>query len=146
MLCLGPAIDMRTAIFQANYKNLDSIREYVARAAKDAGFDEAGIYAIQLAADEASSNIIEHAYKSEEDGEIECTCSQDGDNLVLVFRDHGISFNPDAIPEPNLTGKLSKRQIGGLGLYLIRHLMDEVRYESLDEAGNVLTLKKRLAG
>lgn len=146
LLVKAPKINMRTAIFQANFKNLDSIREYVARAAKDAGFDEAGIYAIQLAADEASSNIIEHAYKADDNGEIECTCSIEGDNLVIVFRDHGLSYEPDSIPEPNLTGKLNKRQIGGLGLYLIRHLMDEVHYESLDEAGNVLTLKKHLAG
>jgi len=141
-----PNFIMRTAIFQANFKNLDSIREYVARAAKDAGFDDAGVYAIQLAADEASSNIIEHAYKKEDDGEIECTCSLDGDNLVLVFRDHGLSYEPDSVPEPKLTGKLNKRKIGGLGLYLIRHLMDEVHYESFDEAGNVLTLKKRIVG
>lgn len=137
---------MRTAIFPANYKNLELIREFVATAAKDARCDEPCIYAIQLAADEACSNIIEHAYKTEDDGEIECTCSQDGDYLVVVFRDHGTSFNPDLVPEPDLTGKLNKRQIGGLGLYLIRHLMDEVIYESLEEAGNVLTLKKHIVG
>lgn len=137
---------MRTAIFQANFKNLDSIREYVARAAKDAGFDEAGVYAIQLAADEACSNIIEHAYKLDENGEIECTCGLEGNNLVIVFRDHGNSYDPASVPTPNLTGKINKRQIGGLGLYLIRHLMDEVQYESFDEAGNVLTLKKHLVG
>jgi len=141
-----PKFIMRTAIFQANFKNLDSIREYVARAAKDAGFDEAGIYAIQLAADEASSNIIEHAYKTDDEGEIECTCNLDGDNLVIVFRDHGLSYEPDSIPQPNLTSKLNKRQIGGLGLYLIHQLMDEVHYESFDEVGNVLTLKKRIKG
>ncbi len=143
---MGPSFVMRTAIFPANFKNLDSIREYVARAAKDAGCDEAGVYAIQLAADEACSNIIEHAYKTEDGGEIECTCSQDGNSLVLVFRDHGINFEPDLVPEPDLTGKLNQRQIGGLGLYLIRQLMDEVHYESLNEAGNVLTLKKHIVG
>jgi anti-sigma regulatory factor (Ser/Thr protein kinase) len=146
LLDKDPDFIMRTAIFKANFKNLDSIREYVARAAKDAGFDEAGVYAIQLAADEASSNIIEHAYRDEEDGDIECTCSLEGNHLVLVFRDHGLSYEPESIPEPNLSGKLSKRQIGGLGLYLIRKLMDEVHYESFDKAGNVLTLKKHIAG
>ena len=120
----GPGFVMRTAIFPANFKNLDSIREYVARAAKDAVFDEAGVYAVQLASDEACSNIIEHAYKTDDKGEIECTCSQDAKSLVLVFRDHGTSFEPDLVPEPELTGKINKRQVGGLGLYLIRHLMD----------------------
>ncbi|OGN76587.1 MAG: hypothetical protein A2X25_08005 [Chloroflexi bacterium GWB2_49_20] len=137
---------MRTAIFQAKYENLDAIREYVAQAAKDAGFDEAGIYSVQLAADEACSNIIEYAYNAVDDGEIECTCSQDGKNLVIIFRDHGCCFDPASVPEPILTGELNERHIGGLGIYLIRHLMDEVHYESLGEAGNVLTLKKHLMG
>jgi anti-sigma regulatory factor (Ser/Thr protein kinase) len=137
---------MRTVIFQADYKNLDSIREFVGRAAKDAGFDESGIYAIQLVADEASTNIIEHAYKTEKNGKIECSCSLVGNNLVIIFRDHGDRFDPELVPEPNLTGDINKRNIGGLGLYLIRQLMDEVQYESLGAAGNVLTLKKRIAG
>jgi anti-sigma regulatory factor (Ser/Thr protein kinase) len=142
----APNINMRTAIFQAKYENLDAIREYVAQAAQDAGFDEAGVYAVQLSADEACSNIIEHAYKANDDGEIECTCSQDGKNLVIIFRDHGCCFDPASVPEPVLTGTLNERQIGGLGIYLIRHLMDEVHYETLGEAGNILTLKKRLMG
>lgn len=146
MLDKDPNFIMRTAIFKAKFKNLDSIREYVASAAKDAGFDESGVYAIQLAADEASSNIIEHAYKDDDDGEIECSCSLEGNTLVMVFRDHGASYEPASVPKPKLTGKLSQRQIGGLGLYLIHQLMDDVHYESFDEAGNVLTLKKHLVG
>lgn len=137
---------MRTATFQAKYENLDAIREYVAQAAIDAGLDETGVYAVQLAADEACSNIIEHAYGESKDGEIECTCSHDGENLVMIFRDHGCCFDPASVAEPVLTGSLSDRHIGGLGIFLINHLMDEVHYESLGEAGNVLTLKKRLAG
>jgi len=137
---------MRTAIFSAKFENLDAIREFVAQAAKDAGFDESVVYAIQLAADEASSNIIEHAYKEDPSGEIECSCSEDDENLVIIFRDHGCYFNPSKVPEPVLTGNLNERQVGGLGLYLIRQLMDEVHYESLGEAGNVLILKKHLGG
>jgi anti-sigma regulatory factor (Ser/Thr protein kinase) len=135
---------MRTAIFQAKYENLDAIRDYVAQAAKDAGFDEKGVYAIQLAADEACSNIIEHAYGPDVKGEIECSCSQDGKDLVIIFRDHGCCFDPSSVVEPIMTGPLNERQIGGLGLFLIRNLMDEVCFENLGPAGNVLTIKKHL--
>jgi len=137
---------MRTAIFQAKFENLDAIREYVAQAAIDAGLNETGVYAVQLAADEACSNIIEHAYETVDDGEIECTCSTDNENLVMIFRDHGSCFDPASLPEPVLSGSLNERQIGGLGIFLINHLMDVVEYESLGEAGNVLTLKKHLTG
>lgn len=137
---------MRTAIFQAKFENLDPIREFVAQAAMDAGLNETGVYAVQLAADEACSNIIEHAYGEGNSGEIECTCSTDKENLVIIFRDYGCCFDPASIPEPVLSGTLSERQIGGLGLFLINHLMDEVNYESLGNAGNVLTLKKHLSG
>jgi len=136
---------MRTAIFDARFESLDAIREFVAQAARDAGFDDVNIYSIQLSADEACSNIIEHAYKGDPDHIIECSSTVDQGNFVLIFKDHGCCFDPEIVPEPNLSGKLEERSIGGLGLYLIHHLMDEVKYESQGEAGNVLTLKKRLA-
>jgi serine/threonine-protein kinase RsbW len=135
---------MRTAMFQAKYENLDAIREFVAQAAIDAGLRETGVYAVQLAADEACSNIIEHAYEDQCDEEIECTCSDNGEDLIMIFRDHGKQFDPASVPEPVLTGSLNERQIGGLGIFLMNHLMDEVHYESMGEAGNVLTLKKHL--
>ena len=135
---------MQTVIFQAKFKNLDSIREFVGNAAKEAGFNDSDIYAVQLAADEACSNIIEHAYGNDESGILECTHSFDGEYLKLTFKDNGCYFDPSAIPEPDLTSSLNKKQIGGLGLFLIKSLMDEVHYESLGEAQNVLTLKKRL--
>jgi len=135
---------MRTAIFSAKFENLDPIREFVAQAAQEAGFDESAIYAVQLAVDEACSNIIEHAYQNDPTGIIECTCDLDKENLVIILRDHGCCFDPSIVPEPVLTGAINERQIGGLGLYLIRQLMDEVQYSTLGEAGNVLTLKKHL--
>lgn len=135
---------MRTAIFDAKFESLNDIREFVAQAARDAGFDEVNIYAIQLSADEASSNIIEHAYKNDPGHIIECSSTVEDGNFILIFKDHGCCFDPALVPEPNIAGKLDERNIGGLGLYLINHLMDEVKYESLGETGNVLTMKKRL--
>jgi anti-sigma regulatory factor (Ser/Thr protein kinase) len=134
---------MRTSTFEANFHNLDEIRDFVGEAARQAGFSEKEIYSIQLAADEASTNIIEHAYAEIKNGKIEIDCSITGGELKIVMRDNGKSFDPSSVPEPNVKAELSERKIGGLGMYLMRKLMDDVVYESFPDAGNTLTMIKR---
>jgi serine/threonine-protein kinase RsbW len=134
---------MHKSIFEANFHNLDEIREFVGEAARQVGFSEKEIYSIQLAADEASTNIIEHVYVGVENGRIEIDCSTTGDDLKIVMRDNGKSFDPSSVPEPNVKADLSERKIGGLGMYLMRKLMDEVYYESLPGIVNTLTMIKR---
>jgi len=137
---------MRTAIFQASYKYLEDMRQFAAQAAKDAGMDDAEVYAVKLAVDEACTNIIEHAYGVENEGEIECTCDAEDDRLTVILRDHGKPFDPSSVTEPDLSSGLEKRPLGGLGVYLMRQLMDEVRFESRGEAGNLLTMVKHKRG
>jgi serine phosphatase RsbU (regulator of sigma subunit)/putative methionine-R-sulfoxide reductase with GAF domain/anti-sigma regulatory factor (Ser/Thr protein kinase) len=135
---------MRTAIFSANLDQLEAIREFAARAAKDAGMDDSAIYAVELSMDEACTNVIEHAYEGMEGGEIECTCDLDDKNLTIIIHDHGKSFDPSSIALPDLDADLDSRPIGGLGIFLMKRLMDEVRFEPLGESGNVLTMVKHL--
>ena len=129
--------------FEADFQNLDEIRDFVGESAQQVGFSEKEIYAIQLAADEASSNIIEHAYADIKGGVIEIDCITTDEELKIVMRDRGKPFDPSSVPEPNVKADLSKRKIGGLGMYLMRQLMDEVYYETSSEAGNTLTMIKR---
>ena len=129
--------------FDADFKNLDDIREFVGEAARQVGFSEKEIYSIQLATDEASTNIIEHAYAGVSDGVIEIDCTITDDELKIVMRDRGKSFDPSSVPEPNVKADLSERKIGGLGMYLMHKLMDEVHYETSHGRGNVLTMVKR---
>ena len=79
-----------------------------------------------------------------EGGKIEIDCSKSGDVLKIVIHDHGKPFDPSSVPEPNVKADLSERKIGGLGMYLMRKLMDEVIYEPSAETGNVLTMIKRM--
>ncbi len=137
---------MLNSIFDANFQSLDEIREFVGEAASQVGFSEKEIYSIQLAADEASTNIIEHAYVGREGGQIEVDCYVSEDELRIILRDRGRSFDPSSVPEPNVKADLSERKIGGLGMYLMRKLMDEVYYESSPEMGNALTMVKRKGG
>ena len=133
----------KTCTFSARYENLAAIDRFVADAARHAGFDNCAVYQVQLAVDEACSNIIEHAYGGESQGVIECTRRiQDGD-LTVVLRDYGRPFDPTSVPEPDVEADLEDRPEGGLGLYLISRIMDEVTFDFDSETGNVLTLVKR---
>lgn len=128
--------------FPARFEYLDEIREVVAETARDNGFSEKVIYSLQLAADEAASNIIEHAYEGITNATLRLTCDMAGSEIVITMLDNGKPFDPTSVKEPNLKADLSERQIGGLGLYLMRKLMDTVRYE-VTKKGNLLTMTKR---
>lgn len=135
---------MQTVQFVAKFEFLDEIRDFVGEVARDGGFNDKEIYNIQLASDEAASNIIEHAYEGVSDGLLEISCGVTGDIITIILVDHGESFDPNEIPAPDLKADLSERKIGGLGIFLMRKLMDEVHYEAEPKKDrNTLTMKKR---
>jgi serine/threonine-protein kinase RsbW len=133
---------MSTKRYAAKFENLDEIREHVGEQARAAGFDEKAIYAVQLAADEAASNIIEHAYEGHQDASFKLRCEYSKGRLIMTFQDQGKSFDFSKVAKPDITADLSERKIGGLGIYLMHKLMDEVVYKVTD-SGNYLTLIKR---
>ncbi len=128
--------------FPAKFEYLDEIRDYIAEAARRSGFTDKEIYSLQLAADEAASNIIEHAYEGITNGSIDLSCDMREDVFTIIMRDEGKKFDPSKVKLPNLKADLSERQIGGLGVYLMRKLMDDVRYETSGKS-NTLTMIKR---
>jgi len=133
----------QTGVFPARFESLADIARFVVRAAQAAGLSSTAVCAVEMAVDEACSNIIEHAYGGEGRGDIECICHIHKDGLTVTLRDYGCPFDPDSVPEPDIHADLKDRQVGGLGLYLIRQLMDEVHFEFTPGAGNVLTMVKR---
>lgn len=96
-------------------------------------------YNVQLAVDEAVANVIRHAYRDDPHGVVELTVELHSDRLVLHIRDWGLSFDPSAVPEPDL----AEPQERGYGVYVIRNLMDEVTYQASAREGNRVTLTKR---
>jgi len=133
----------QTVTFPGRFESLAAIGEFVTRAAEAAGLNERAVYAVQMAVDEACSNIVEHAYGGEGRGDIECTCRVSDDGLYVILRDRGRPFDPAGVPPPDLDVGLEERDVGGLGLYFIRRLMDEVHFEFRPSSGNTLTLVKR---
>lgn len=122
---------------------LAQICEFVTVYAEEAGFDERGVYAVQLAVDEAATNVIEHAYGGDDQGDMDITCKIDEQNLTVTIHDHGKTFNPNHVPEPVTNVPLEQLRSRGLGVFLIRKMMDEVCYEFSPTNGNTLTMVKR---
>lgn len=137
---------MPSRTFPAQFEYLDPIRGFVGEIARQAGMDSKEIYNVQLAVDEACSNIIEYAYEGIPDGQIEINVLAARDTLTITLTDQGKPFESSAISEPNVEAALEDRPIGGLGLFFMRKLMDEVRFERSPEKGNLLTMVKRRAG
>ncbi|MEN8171311.1 MAG: ATP-binding protein [Chloroflexota bacterium] len=134
---------MPTRIFPGRFNVLEEIGALVVQTAQDAGFNPKDCYALQLAVDEACTNIIEHGYGGESRGEIECSCSYAGDQLTVVLRDWGQTFSPEDIPEPNFNVPIDKVQTRGAGLFLIHKIMDQVTFEFNTPNGNTLTMVKQ---
>jgi serine/threonine-protein kinase RsbW len=134
---------MQTATFPGRYDSLVKISKFFVEAAKKAGLSETAIYQVELAVDEACTNIIEHAYKGESKGNIHCEWEITDRELKIMLVDHGKPFNPKKVPDPKPGAKLSDLKGRGAGLFLIRKMMDEVNFEFLGKDGNRLTMIKR---
>ena len=100
---------------------------------------------LNLVLEEAVANIINYAYPKDEHESIYLSARMHEDSIVLVLTDTGKEFDPTMAPEVDVTLSAEERQIGGLGIFLIRQIMNEVRYERID-GKNVLTLEKKLTG
>ena len=128
------------------YSNLMVIGELAKTWARQIGFDDRGAYAVQMAVDEACSNIIKHGYGGESKGEISLEFQPLDDGLQVTIRDQGAPFDPKSVPAPDLTAPIEKRDEGGLGLFLMHQLMDEVNFSFGSGGGqtNILVMVKRL--
>ncbi|HNT26305.1 MAG TPA: ATP-binding protein [Anaerolineales bacterium] len=133
---------MPTRTYSGHLKHLAAICDFVTEQAALAGLDEAQTYAVQLAVDEAATNIVEHAYGGEGRGSFSITCKVTAEGLKVVLKDGGAPFDPSSVPEPVTGVPLEELKSRGLGVFLIRQMMDEVTYQ-FGPDGNKLTLFKR---
>jgi serine/threonine-protein kinase RsbW len=115
----------------------------VARLGREHDLPEEVVSDLTLALEEAVSNVIRHGYGDRPDGLISVTFRATGESIVATVEDAAVGFDPLKHPEPDLTVPVEARPEGGMGVYLIKRLMDEVDYR-VDDGRNVLTLTKRL--
>ena len=98
---------------------------------------------LNLVLEEAVTNVIMYAYPKEEHEYIHLTAKEQEGKLIFILTDSGKAFDPTQAPDADITLSADDRQIGGLGIFLIRKIMNEVKYERID-GKNVLTLEKEL--
>ncbi len=128
-------------VFQAKLQNLESMFAFIRQAAARQGFDGQATNKIQLACEEALVNVINYAYPGK-GGELDIECVNRPDRLVITISDSGVPFDPLALPEPDINAPFEERKIGGLGIFMMRKIMDDVSYRR--EGGrNILTLEKK---
>ncbi len=125
-------------------ENLALIREFVSSAAMQAGFDQKDIAKLELAVDEACANVIEHAYGHDASKEVIVRAKLDEEEFSIDIEDTGKGFDPAEVNQEELEQLISKRRTGGLGMRLMKTLMDEVRYEIEPGKKNALHMSKRL--
>jgi serine/threonine-protein kinase RsbW len=112
--------------------------------ALECGFGEDDIEQIILAVDEACTNIIKHAYEFSPDGIIDIDIKFRDDKFTIAITDEGKGFDPKLIPVPDVREFYKQKKVGGLGIYLMKKLMDEVSYSVEKKNKNRVTLVKYL--
>ncbi|MGQ9644467.1 MAG: ATP-binding protein [Ignavibacterium sp.] len=131
-------------VVKSRTENLSKIRDFVSSNASEAGFNKDEIDEMILAVDEACTNVIKHAYKYSTEGDIRIEIQFNKSAFTITIEDDGISFNPDVVPAPDLQKYYREHRVGGLGMYLMKTLMDNVEYQSEPGKFNRVSLTKKL--
>lgn len=131
----------------SNLKNLEAAADFVAKTMHAVGArNEKDVFDVQLAVDEALTNIIEHAYSGQQGGQIviRCALSESKKEFTVKLIDHGKPFDPKAVAAPDTEAALENRKRGGLGIFLIKRYMQTVKY-AVNVKENELTMTKLLS-
>ncbi|XWN37008.1 MAG: ATP-binding protein [Balneola sp.] len=126
---------------EASTSQLAKVRDFVAEHAESLGLSEKEIGNIRLAVDEAYTNIIKHAYKNFPAKPVEIELGSDNSQLWISIKDEGESFDPGAYNEPDIRERIKNKQRGGMGVYLIRKLMDNVQYNRSGHMNEIRMIK-----
>jgi serine/threonine-protein kinase RsbW len=129
-------------VVKSRTENLSEIREFINSLVRKIGISPEVSEDIILAVDEACTNIIKHSYKYFPDGEIIVKVKYSNNKISISIIDYGEYFHPHKIQKPDLREYYKHKKVGGLGMYLMKTLMDEVKYSSIPGKYNQVLLTK----
>jgi sigma-B regulation protein RsbU (phosphoserine phosphatase) len=132
---------VETVVIHNRPADLEAVEAVLDRLAERARVPSDTMSQVRVVCDEVLANVIAHGFPDEAEHEIEVSVAMGGRRLVLTVSDDGVPFDPLTVPPPDTSQPLEQRPIGGLGIHLVRHLVDEVAYERRGDR-NVLTLVK----
>ena len=131
-------------VVPAELEKLSEVLEFIERHLEEADCPMKAQMQIAVAAEEIYVNIAHYAYApGSGDATIRLEFTADPVTVTITFLDRGVPFDPLAKPDPDVTLTAEERQIGGLGIFMTKKVMDDVRYVHQD-GQNILTMKKRL--
>ena len=133
----------RSLTITNNLERVSRLNTFIDEVCESNGFDMPTTMQINLAMEEAVVNVMNYAYPAGTKGDITIEAKSNGKELILVISDTGKPFDPTARTEVDTTLSAEDRSIGGLGIHLIRQIMDNINYERTD-GHNILTLIKKL--
>ncbi|MCC7494753.1 MAG: ATP-binding protein [Fimbriimonadaceae bacterium] len=122
---------------------LELIGDFVGFVARRVGFPPSEVARIRLAVDEAAANVVLHAVETAQFETFRVICEEEGTCLRVRVRDEAPPFDWESVAEPNLEAPVEQRKVGGLGLYLMRRVMDRVELRPVG-AGKEIVLSKEL--
>ena len=130
-------------ILQNEVAEISKLAIFIDELGEEFGLSPELVFNLNLVLEEAVSNVILYAYPKEEHQTISLIAKKKGNQLIFVLTDSGKEFDPTQAPDADITLSAEERPIGGLGIFLIRQIMNTVEYQRI-EGKNVLTLGKEL--
>ena len=127
---------------EASLENLQEIRTFIFEAGGQMGVDRAALADLQLAVDEAVTNIVHYGYAGQ-GGVVEINMAKVGRDVVMHIKDRAVTFDAPPAQGPSRDTPLADRPVGGMGLYLIQEFTDAAEYNARPGGGNELRLVKR---
>ena len=122
---------------------LSAVRDFVGLYAHQFGFSEQVVDEIRLAVDEAYTNVIKHAYKYDEEERVLISIGAGDDLFWVSIADQGRTFDQEHYTEPDIEERIRTRKRGGVGVYLMRKLMDTVEYSHVGGTNEIKMTKRR---
>jgi anti-sigma regulatory factor (Ser/Thr protein kinase) len=135
--------ERKSIVLNNDIQEVPLLATFVEGVCEEVGMDAATTMQMNLAMEEAVVNVMNYAYPIGEKGEIAIEATTDNGMLNFVIKDSGTPFDPTAKEDADTTLSAEERPIGGLGIFLVKQIMDNVSYE-YKEGKNVLTLSKRI--
>ena len=122
---------------------LERVNQFIEEIGEELGLDMELQMNLNLVMEEMVSNVIFYAYPEGTPEEIELTAESNGKELTFVLSDHGVEFDPTAKEDADPDVNPMDRDIGGMGIYIVKNIMNKVTYQRL-EGKNLLTMKKEI--
>ena len=136
---------MKELDIEAVKDNITEVLGFIDEQLESTGCSPKTLMQIDLAAEEIFVNIAEYAYDPETGpATVRVEVKPDGSAVIITFIDHGVPYDPLAKEDPDVTLSAEERKVGGLGIFLVKKNMDNIKYEYVN-GSNILTIIKKLS-